>query len=345
MAHSKSGSVLLEPPNDVHSPVVPGGELLKLRPSEIIPSKNNPRHLFDREPLDALKKSIRQHGVLVPITVYQPKGQRAYSILDGQRRHACCVELQDEGLEVTIPANVVEPPTKIAALLYMFSIHNFREQWELMPTALALNTVMTELEENDNKVISKLTGLSEPQIQRCKILLTFPERFQQLSLDPNPKTRIPSNFWIEAYPVLNLCEDKMKDLVQDLGRDGITERLVEKYRAKKIKSVLHFRRIMEAYEVGDDGVKAAVLERLRQYIQDAQLETRNAFDEFVMDNRRIVGAINTCDEFIRSIQRLKIDYALERREVKSALEKVRDFAQSLINKLEGGDPPAENVEE
>src|SRR6266404_1341959 len=174
MAHSKSGSVLLEPPNDVHSPVVPGGELLKLRPSEIIPSKNNPRHLFDREPLDALKKSIRQHGVLVPITVYQPKGQRAYSILDGQRRHACCVELQDEGLEVTIPANVVEPPTKIAALLYMFSIHNFREQWELMPTALALNTVMTELEENDNKVISKLTGLSEPQIQRCKILLTFP---------------------------------------------------------------------------------------------------------------------------------------------------------------------------
>jgi ParB/RepB/Spo0J family partition protein len=238
----------------VHSPIVPGGELLKLRPSEIIPSKNNPRHLFDREPLDSLKKSIREHGVLVPITVYQPKGQKAYSILDGQRRHVCCIELEAEGLLVTIPANVVEPPTKIAALLYMFSIHNFREQWELMPTALALNTVMEELKENDSKVISKLTGLSEPQIQRCKILLQFPDRFQQLSLDPDPKVRIPSNFWIEAYPVLNLCEDKLKDLVQELGRDGIIDQLVRKYRAKKIKSVLHFRRIMEAYEVGDDGI-------------------------------------------------------------------------------------------
>jgi len=345
MTTSKSGRALLDPPNNIHAPIVPGGELLKLSPSEIIPSKNNPRHLFDREPLDALKKSIRQHGVLVPITVYQPKGQKAYSILDGQRRHVCCVELEAEGLEVPIPANVVEPPTKIAALLYMFSIHNFREQWELMPTALALNTVMEELVENDNKVISKLTGLSEPQIQRCKILLTFPERFQQLSLDPNPKTRIPSNFWIEAYPVLNLCWDKLRDLFEELGRDGIADKLVEKYRAKKIKSVLHFRRIMEAYEIGDDGVKEAVLNRLRQYIQDPQLETRRAFDEFVMDNRRIVGAINTCDEFIRSIERLKIDYALERGEVKSALEKVRDFAQSLINKLEGSDPPAENAEE
>lgn len=344
MTISKSASVLLDAPN-VHPPVVPGGELLKLRPSEIIPSKNNPRHLFDREPLDALKKSIRQHGVLVPITVYRPKGQRAYSILDGQRRHVCCLELEDEGLEVTIPANVVEPPTKIAALLYMFSIHNFREQWELMPTALALKTVMDELAENDNKVISKLTGLSEAQIQRSKILLTFPDRFQQLSLDPNPKTRIPSNFWIEAYPVLNLCEDKLRDLLQQLGRDGITDRLVEKYRAKKIKSVLHFRRIMEAYEVGDDGVKAAVLQRLREYIEDPQIETRTAFDEFVMDNRRIVGAINTCDEFIRSIERLKLDFALERREVKSALERVRDFAQSLIVKLEGSDAPADNAEE
>jgi len=345
MPTTKSDSALLDHSDKVRPPVMPSGVLLKLLPSEIIPSKNNPRHLFDREPLDALKKSIRLHGVLVPITVYQPKGQKAYSILDGQRRHACCIELQAEGIEVLIPANIVDPPTRIAALLYMFSIHNFREQWELMPTALALDTVMTELGENDNKVISKLTGLSEPQIGRCKILLTFPEHFQQLSLDPDPKTRIPSNFWIEAYPVLNLCGDKLKDLTQELGRDGITDKLVDKYRAKRVKSVLHFRRIMEAYEIGDDETKTTVLERLRQYIMETQLETRRAFDEFVVDNRRIMGAVNTCDEFIRSLERLKLDYALERGEVKSALEKVRDFAQSLINKLEGGDAPAETTED
>lgn len=48
-----------------------------------------------------------------------------------------------------------------------------------------------------NNALSKLTGLSEPQIERCKILIDLPERFQKLSLLPDPKERIPSNFWIE----------------------------------------------------------------------------------------------------------------------------------------------------
>src|SRR4051794_34209526 len=143
---------------DAPPPVLPQGELLKLKPGDIIPSRNNPRHLFDPSPLAELKDNIRTHGVLVPITVYQAKGSKKYSILDGARRHRCCVELEEGGLRLEIPANVVNPPSKIAGLLYMFSIHNFREPWELMPTALALKTVMADLEVEDNKKIKDLTG-------------------------------------------------------------------------------------------------------------------------------------------------------------------------------------------
>src|SRR5260370_1277758 len=131
----------------------------------------------------------------------------------------------------------------------MFSIHNFREQWELMPTALSLKVVMAALGEQDNVRLSKLTGLSGAQIERCKLLLTFPEKYQNLSLDPDPTTRIPSNFWIEAHPVLNLCEKELPDLIVDVGRDGLTDNLVKKYQLKRIKSVIHFRRILEAYEL------------------------------------------------------------------------------------------------
>jgi len=67
--------------------IIPRGVLLQLKPQEIIPSKSNPRHLFDREPLNELKKNISEHGVLVPITVFKPKRQSKYSILDAQRRH------------------------------------------------------------------------------------------------------------------------------------------------------------------------------------------------------------------------------------------------------------------
>jgi len=221
----------------------------------------------------------------------------------------------------------------------MFSIHNFREDWELMPTALGLRTIMTELNETDNLALTRLTGLSEPQINRCKKLLEFPDRFQNLSLDPDPKTRIPSNFWIELHPMLALCEKELPSLVKRLGKDGVIDKLVEKYRAKKIKSVIHFRRIMEAFQINDQDTKQRVLRRVEEYIEDVGLETRRAFDEFVVDNRRIQGAVQACNDFIRQIERSKLDYTIEREEIREALEKVRNYAQEMLNKLEGSDAP------
>lgn len=331
-----------EKPAEAVAAVVPQGLLRKLRISDIKPSINNPRHLFDQAPLDALKENIRQHGVLVPITVYEVRGQKKYAILDGERRYRCCQELQDEGLDITIPANVVAPPDKIAGILYMFSIHNFREGWELMPTALSLKVVMEALGEKDNTRLSKLTGLSEPQVERCKVLLTFPDKYQNLSLEPDSKVRIPSNFWIEAYPVLNLCEELLPDLKKKLGRDGITDNLVNKYRAKRIKSVIHFRRILEAYELYTEDKTS--LERFRQrlseYITDVQLETRRAFDEFVVDNRRIQNAIKSCDDFIAQLKRSKLDFTtIDRDELTLALNGVKDYIENLLHKLEGSDQP------
>jgi len=82
-----------------HQPlqVVPAGTLRKLSPDQIKPSTNNPRHLFDEAPLQELKKNIAEHGVLVPITVYLAKGQNKFSILDGERRYRCVVDLTDMG--------------------------------------------------------------------------------------------------------------------------------------------------------------------------------------------------------------------------------------------------------
>ena len=323
--------------------VVPTGSLRRLKPSEVIPSRNNPRHLFDPEPLRELKESIRQHGVLVPITVYQPKGQSTYSILDGERRHRCCVELEREGIKLDIPANVVDPPDKLAGLLYMFNIHNFREGWELMPTALGLQVIMEDRGETDNKALSVLTRLSDSQITRCKILLSFDPRFQQMSLDPDPTKRIPPNFWIEAYPVIELCSTELPDLIDQYGRDGIIDRLVEKYRAGAIKSVIHFRRIMEAY--GEDEKREEVLQKLREYVTDIQLDTKKAFDGFVEESRRIRTAVESCSDFLKQVRRLKVEYVVERNDLTKALEEVRDYVEGLLQKLSGGDAPTDELEE
>jgi ParB/RepB/Spo0J family partition protein len=69
--------------------VVPTGTLVHVKVNDIKPSTNNPRQLFDRPQLETLKRNIRQHGVLVPLIVYRPRGQTKYSILDGERRYKC----------------------------------------------------------------------------------------------------------------------------------------------------------------------------------------------------------------------------------------------------------------
>ena len=250
-----------------------------------------------------------------------------------------------------LPANVVEPPTKIAGLLYMFSIHNFREAWELMPTALGLKVVMDELAEADTKRLSKLTGLSPIQIERCKILSSIPERFQRLSLNPDPKTRVPSNFWIEAYPVINAIDKYLPDLSKTLGRDLITQKLVDKYRAKKIRSVIHFRRVMEAFDLTEDDPmrRAMVSRRLEEFVLRPDLDTKAAFDEFIIDRKRIQTAINTCNEFIQQMGQLRISNASEeedRKSLISALSEVRTYCESLINHLRTSvDPEVSKQEE
>jgi ParB family chromosome partitioning protein len=328
--------------------VVPTGVLVHLTVDKIKPSTNNPRLLFDQPEQETLKRNIRRHGVLVPLTVYRPKGQSKYSILDGERRYRCVKELLDEGVRVPpIPANVVEAPDPVSSLLYMFSIHNFREQWELMPTALSLKVIMDKLETEDPKELHRLTGLSTPQIERCKLLLSFPKKFQNMSLDPDPSQRIPSNFWIEAYPVIELCSQEPELL--KLGTERIIERLVEKYRDGWIKSVTHFRTIMEAYEVSLDDKDAhrTVMDTLQRFIVDTRIEAKEAFKKFVVDSRRVQSAIKACQTFRGNLEKARIEYIGEEKDrvaLMQELEGVNDYVASLIEHLKGGDAPKDLFE-
>ena len=328
-------------------PVVPKGRLGHLGVEDLRPSPHNPRKLFDPEPLKALKASIREHGVLVPLTIYKLPGQRRYAIVDGERRYRCCSELSHEGLKIKIPANIVAAPDATSSLIYMFNIHQFRQQWELMPTAYALKSLIDQLGTDEVDQLTELTGLSAPQVERCKTVLSFPKRFQQMSMDPDQKMRVPSNFWVELHPVLDLTERVLPDLIKEEGRDGITQRMVDKYRSGRIKSVIHFRRILEAYDVHADGDDVlAVTSRLREYILDSDLETRRVFDSFIADTRRRQKATNAMEWFMSQLKAAKIEHMTEgREELILRLTDVRSFIDGLLSKLEGGDPPPEDQED
>lgn len=330
------------------SAVSPTGDLKLLSPDQIKPSQNNPRLLFDAGPLRELKESINTHGVLVPLTVYQLPGGSKFAIIDGERRYRCCKELTDEGYEIKIPVNIVHAPNKIEQMIYMFNIHSFREQWELMPTALGLKTIIEELnltnhEEADIEELHQITGLSRPQIARCLKILSFPEKYQELSLEVDPEKRIPSNFWIEAEPLMKFVKAEVPRLanVQVDGSIEMLDSLVEKYKRKKIKSVIHFRRIMEAVDLSEDdsSIRKNVVNRIVEFINDPELETRQAFDGFIVDKQRVTKIIDACDSFMQQLQKGKITNSIEGRlGLIKKLEETSSYIQKLIESISGNDP-------
>ena len=328
--------------NDSH--IIPSGTLLLLKVNDIKPNPNNPRRLFDPGPLSELKESIKVHGVLVPITAYKLPGQEKYAIVDGERRYRCCVELSKEGLFIEIPTNIVQAPNSTASLIYMFNIHAFREQWELMPTALSLQEIKKGLNINDRNELHQITGLSISQIERCEKILSFPKEFQDLSLDSDPAKRIPSNFWVELFPVLEQIQNLLPDIQSSLGRDGITWRLVNKYQNKKIRSVVHFRRVLEAIDfANNDEQLQNISDVLRSWILDPELETRQAFDKYSQETKQIKKSVFICDKFISDISKTKVEYMVDgKNEIINKLEEVITISQNLLEKLKGLEPPNNN---
>jgi hypothetical protein len=130
----------------------------------------------------------------------------------------------------------------------------------------------------------------------------------------------------------------------ELGFNRATDKLVDKYRKRKIKSVIHFRRIMESYErsEGDARRRAAVLRRIEEFFLDPSLETREAFDGFVVEQKRVQTALAACSTFLDQLKRLKLRYTFddeERTQLRAALREVRQYCKSLAQALRGSDDP------
>lgn len=312
------------------------GTFRKFSYRDLKPNPRNPRRIFDDAPLATLEESIRKNGILVPLTVYQEKNGQHY-IIDGERRWRCAEKIEtdsDNPQRVPVPANVVDPPEPIASMLYMFNIHNLRQQWELMPTALGLKVVMDELQETDDKKIAEITKLSEPKIRSCKILLTFPPKYQELMLDPNPRSRIKSNFFIEVYPVLDLYEKLPARCRAKMDRRQLTDHFLELYRRGSIPSVIHFRRILEAY----DYLKGT--EREDEFFFAAQtlaeqmdVSIRKLFDPLAADDKSVATAEALCRDFLHRMRQLKIAHTSKRAELRKILEAIKQHIEDLLEQL------------
>lgn len=221
--------------------------VLNIHVNEIGPNPHNPRRLFDEEPMRILRESVQKLGILVPVTLYEaPPGHKPPSekfiLLDGERRWRCAKDIS----MTTVPAIVVERPSETQNILTMFHIHNLREGWQLMPTALKLQTLIDQLHEQNERKLSELTKLSVAQIRRCKILLSYPKKFQNMMLAPTTE-RMKADFFIELDRVRRPALEDRFDPWIERGDKKSTEIVLEKYQDEVINAVTDFRHLAEIY--------------------------------------------------------------------------------------------------
>jgi ParB/RepB/Spo0J family partition protein len=229
------------------------------------PNPHNPRLLFDRADMDILRSSIERVGILVPLTVYREKKTGIYRILDGQRRWMCA---QQAGL-TTVPVNEVSEPSLVQNIVTMFQIHKLRRDWELMPTALKLELLMRELKEKGEKRLAALTGLDEAVVVRCKKLLSYPKKYQDMMLDPDPDNRAKADFFIELYPVVT---DRNVTKFDWFNRNRFTDAMLEKTDAKGLHSVTEFRAVKQYVNNAAKAHKLpSISKRLREFADNPPL--------------------------------------------------------------------------
>lgn len=228
------------------------------------PNPHNPRMLFDELPLKTLEESIRKVGILVPLTVYRAKGSDRFTILDGQRRWICA---QRVGLS-RVPINEVAEPSVAENIVTMFQIHKLRKDWELMPTALKLGVLMDELKEKRDRQLAELTGLDVAVVSRCKKLLTYPKKYQNMMLFPEPEDRVKADFFIELHSVL---KDRLVRSASWYDRNRMIDRFLFKYTNKLsgFKAITDFRKIKQYLAAARAaGQEKTILVHLGRFIDD-----------------------------------------------------------------------------
>ncbi len=282
--------------------------------------------IFDQDKLDILMESIDQVGILVPLIVYREKSDY-FVLLDGERRWMCAKKLNLP----KVPVNVISKPTKIENILRMFNIHNVREEWELMPTALKLGELMEELGITNERRLKELTSLTVGTIRRCKILLSLPKKYQVALLNREYK----ADFFIEMEKVLRKIESHLPEFYERYGRDRIIDFFVDMRKNGKIKNVLDFRLFLKVIKGEEIGLGIAAVEDLvEKVIIDQEMDFRESYEyvDDLVNISKIESKSIKLNESIRTIDIPKLK-THEKRRLKQILKELRESIDQILRQL------------
>ena len=145
-----------------------GGQIILVPQEEIYPNPNQPRKRFDFDELESLAQSIRQNGIIQPITV-RVNSRGEYELISGERR------LRASRLVgmAQIPCIIMEASDEKSALFAL--LENIqRSDLGFFEEAQAIEKLIDDFGMSRDEVCKKL-GKAPPTISNKLRLLRLPE--------------------------------------------------------------------------------------------------------------------------------------------------------------------------
>ncbi|MBR4077963.1 MAG: ParB/RepB/Spo0J family partition protein [Oscillospiraceae bacterium] len=141
--------------------------------SKVEPKADQPRTMFDEVALQELSESIKQHGIIQPITVRKlPSGY--YQIIAGERRWRAA---RMAGLK-EVPVNIIEADDRLAAELAL--VENLqRADLNPIEEARGFKRLIQEFGLTQEET-AQAVGKSRPVITNAMRLLSLPEEVIEL---------------------------------------------------------------------------------------------------------------------------------------------------------------------
>lgn len=144
------------------------GQIFLIPQEQIVPNPNQPRKRFDYDELEGLAQSIRQNGILQPITVRQTEDGQ-FELISGERRLRAARLV---GLS-KIPTIITEVDNKNSAIYSL--IENLqRQDLDFFEEAEAIDRLLSEYGMSREELSAKL-GRARSTISNKLRLLQLPE--------------------------------------------------------------------------------------------------------------------------------------------------------------------------
>lgn len=181
---------------------------------QIEPSRYQPRLRFDEETIDELADSIRENGLIQPITVRKVGDH--YELIAGERRYRACIKAG----YTEIPSYIMTPTEDQAAQMAL--VENVqRENLSAIEEAKSYLQIMRQASLTQEQVAKKI-GKSQSAVANKIRLLNLPDEIQEGVVDGRITER-------HARALLSVPEEKQKEVYHHILEKDLNVRETEKY--------------------------------------------------------------------------------------------------------------------